>query len=97
MTGDRNKFIMLKPREEGKVTFGGNQFRHIAGIGEVRNFDGVQINDVYFVEGLCHNLLSVSQSADKDNWVIFNSKECLIVNKKDLLLNKESIKAKIRA
>ena len=96
MTGDKEKFTMMKPKEGGKVTFGGNQSGRIAGIGEVGRSSGTQIEDVYYVEGLCHNLLSVSQSTDKDNWVIFDSEECLIVNKKDLQLDKNSIKAKIR-
>ena len=97
MTGDKNKFTTLEPREGGKVAFGGNQSGHIAGIGEIGKSDGVSINDVCYVEGLCHNLLSVSQSTDKGNWVIFDSEECLIVSKEDLQFDKESIKAKIRA
>ena len=73
MTGDKNKFVNLKAKEGGKVSFGGNQSGRIVGIGEVQNANGAPVKDVYHVEGLCHNLLSVSQSADKDNWVIFDS------------------------
>ncbi|KAI9111198.1 hypothetical protein K1719_017809 [Acacia pycnantha] len=42
--------------------------------------NGPQIKDVYLVDGLCHNLLSVSQSTDKGNLVIFDSEECLILD-----------------
>ena len=60
MTGDRDKFTSLKSKEGGKVTFGGNQSRQIVGLGEVGRINGVQINNVYYIEGLCHNLLRVS-------------------------------------
>ena len=49
------------------------------------------------MDGLYHNLLSVSHSIDKNNWVIFDSEECLIINKKDLTLNKDELKIKLRA
>ena len=39
----------------------------------------------------------MSQSTDKDNWVIFDSEECLIVSKKDLQISKENLKTKLRA
>ena len=61
MTGDQSKFVSIKPKDGGKMTFSGNQSRKIAGIGEIGNNEGPQIKDVYLVEGLCHNLLSVSQ------------------------------------
>ena len=32
------------------------------------------------MDGLQHNLLSVSQLCDKDNLVVFSSKQCLVVN-----------------
>ena len=92
MTGDQSKFASIKQRDSGKITFGGNQTGKIARIGEIGNKEGPLIKDVYLVEGLCHNLLSVSQSTDKGNLVIFDSEECLIV-KKDLL-SLENIKTK---
>ena len=94
MTGDKEKFSSLYAMEGGKVTFGGNQSGRIVGIGEIQ---GSNIQDVLYVEGLCHNLLSVSQSAEKDNWVIFDAEECLIVSKKDLDINKEKLTTKLRA
>ena len=92
MTGDQSKFISIKPKDGGKVTFGGDQSGKIAGIGEIGNNEGPQIKDVYLVEGLCRNLLSVSQSTDKGNLVIFDSEKCLIVDKNILPL--ENIKSK---
>ena len=49
------------------------------------------------MEGLCHNLLSVSQSTSKGNLVIFDSEECLIVSKDTLLLENIKSKALFRA
>ena len=60
MTGDQSKFVTMRPKTGNKVTFGGNQFGRIAGIGEIGEKDKAQIRDVYYVEFHCHNLLSVS-------------------------------------
>ena len=38
------------------------------------------IDNVYLVNGLQHSMLSVSQLCDKDNLVVFSSKQCLVVN-----------------
>ena len=92
MTGDQSKFVVIRPKNGGKVTFGGNQSGRIVGIGKVGEKDGLQIKDVYYVDGLCHNLLSVSQSTNKNNWIIFYSEECFIVNKDDLQINKDQLK-----
>ena len=46
MTGDETKFATIKPKDGGKVSFGGNQSGKIAGIGEVGNNKGPQIKDV---------------------------------------------------
>ena len=67
MTGDHSKFAAMRPKDGAKVTFGGEQSRKIAGIGEVSEKDELQIKDVYYIEGLCHNLLSVNQSVDRNN------------------------------
>ena len=67
MTGDQSKFVAMRPKNGGKVAFGGNQSGRIARIGKVGEKDGPQIKDIYYVDGLCHNLLSVSQSLDKNN------------------------------
>ena len=32
------------------------------------------------IDGLQHNLLSVSQLCDKDNLVVFSPKQCLVIN-----------------
>ena len=75
ITGDRDKFNSIEMKEGEKVSFGGNQSGKITGVGEVE-----PVKDVYFVDGLCHNLLSVSQCTHRGNWVIFDSNECLIID-----------------
>ncbi|XP_028770066.1 uncharacterized protein LOC114727528 [Neltuma alba] len=97
MTGDSDKFSTLKPKEGGKVSFGGNQFGKIVGIKEVGSDKGMKVENVYYVKSLCHNLLSVSQSTNKNNWVIFDSKHCLIISKDDLSLKKKELNVKLRA
>ena len=47
MTGDQSKFVSIKSKDGGKVTFGGNQTGKIAGIGKIGNKEGLLIKDVY--------------------------------------------------
>ena len=53
MTGDRDMFSSLVVKDGAKVSFGGNQSGKITGIGKVGS-----VQDVYLVDGLCHNLPS---------------------------------------
>ena len=55
MTGDKEKFNSIEMKEGAKVSFGVNQSGRITGVGQV----GL-VKDVYLVDDLCHNLLSVS-------------------------------------
>ena len=41
------------------------------------------IDDVSLLEGLKHNLLSISQFCDKGNQVTFNITQCLVINQMD--------------
>jgi len=50
------------------------------GIGKIGELLSNSIEDVYLVDGLKHNLLSVSQLCDKDNLVVFTPNRCLVVN-----------------
>ena len=65
MAGDMRKFIKIKNHDGGIVRVGNNAAYHIIGIGSI-NLDGkTNTNDVYFVDCLKHNLLSVGQLVDK--------------------------------
>ena len=57
LTGDMNKFVKLKNHDGGIVRVGDNASCHITRIGSI-TLDG-KTNDVYFVDGLKHNLLGV--------------------------------------
>ena len=80
MTGDKSNFISLESYNGGTVTFGSNLRKSkIVGIGKVGN-ENLTIKDVYLVDGLNFNLLSVSQLCDAGYTVKFNSKTCQLIN-----------------
>lgn len=61
MTGDKSKFSKLQQYDGGSVKFGNNDGAKIVGKGLVRIIDGkIRSEEVLFVDGLKHNLLSVS-------------------------------------
>jgi len=59
MTGDVSKFINLKWKPDGFVTYGDNNRGRILGVGDIGGDDDVIIKDVLLVDGLKHNLLSI--------------------------------------
>jgi len=79
MTGDKSKFFSLREHKLGNVTFGNNAPVKIRGKGMVSlsNEKG-KSQDVLFVDGLKHNLLSVIQVCDRGCEIIFTSKDCKI-------------------
>jgi hypothetical protein len=61
MTGDKSKFLSLKENKLGSVTFGNDALGNIRGKGLVSLSNGrSKSQDVSIVDGLKHNLLSVS-------------------------------------
>ncbi|KAJ9544417.1 hypothetical protein OSB04_024124 [Centaurea solstitialis] len=87
MTG--SKFVLSNYREERgpAVTFGGNGKGQTRGYGTLTN--GVTtFKRVAYVEGLMHNLLSISQLCDKNHKVSFSKKKCKVKNRrKEVILN----------
>jgi len=81
MTGDKRKFKNFKRKEQGFVTYEDNNKGKILGTGNVGRGNTLEINDVLFVEGLKHNLFSISQLCDKGLKVIFESDYCTIHHK----------------
>ncbi|XP_019459950.1 PREDICTED: uncharacterized protein LOC109359709 [Lupinus angustifolius] len=67
MTGDKTKFIELSPKEKGHVTYGDNNQGKILGVGKIGNASQTINKNVLYVEGLEHNLLSISQLSDNGN------------------------------
>ena len=80
MTGDKNMFSILTPKDGGYVTFGDDKKGKIIGIGNIGKTKSSNIENVLLVDGLKHNLLSISQLCDKGNKVIFEKSKCIIEN-----------------
>jgi len=78
MTGDKRKIKNLKRNDQEFVTYGDNNKGKILGTRDVGGGDTLEIKDVLLVEGLKHNLLSISQLCDKGFKVIFESDYCTI-------------------
>ena len=82
MTGNRLQLKDFVKFDGGYVAFGGNpKGGKITGKGIVSN-GKVTFENVFFVEQLNYNLVSVSQVCDKKNSVLFTDSECLILDPK---------------
>ncbi|GAV58907.1 hypothetical protein CFOL_v3_02440, partial [Cephalotus follicularis] len=75
MTGDKSLFVALKLKQGGDVTFGDNAKGKIVGFCSIGN-NHTSISNVLYVDGLKHNLLSISQLCEKDCRVIFEKYYC---------------------
>ena len=80
MTGEKSNVLSLTAAEGGSVAFSKCRSRTIVGICKMGESVSHSIDSVYLVDGLKHNLLSVSQLCDKNNLVVFSPKRCLVVN-----------------
>jgi len=78
MTGDLTKFTSLKLKTEGLLTYGDNNRGRILGRGTVGTGNSTIIENVLYVEGLRHSLLSISQLCYKGYKVNFKSNGCTI-------------------
>jgi len=82
MTGDRSLFQTLTMKEGGTVGFGGNQTGKIIGSGTIGN-SSISINNVWLVDVLNHNLLSISQFCDNGYDVLFVKNNCTVITTHD--------------
>jgi len=82
MTGDRSLFLTLRMKEGGTVGFGGNQTGKIIGSGTIGN-SSISINNVWLVDGLNHNLLSISQLCDNGYGVLFVKNNYTVITTHD--------------
>jgi len=80
MTGDRSNFLSLTAFNEGSVAFGNGKSGKIIGVGKIGKSFSHAIDNVYLVDSLQHNLLSVLQLCGRGNHVGFSSDQCLITN-----------------
>jgi len=77
--GEKSMFQCLTPYHDGTVTFEGNQKGRITEISKIGIHLYSSIDKVLFVEGLEHNLLSISQLCDSGYGVSFNMDECVVL------------------
>ena len=82
MTGDSTLLTEFKERAGPSITFGDDSKGFTMGYGLISK-NNVIIDEVALVDGLKHNLLSISQLCDRGNSVSFNSEACVVTNKKD--------------
>jgi len=77
--GDKEKLQSYSALEkERKVSFGNDTHVAIKGKGFVLLKEKVKAWNVMSVDGLTHNLLSVSQMCDQGNEVVFRSNGCVV-------------------
>ncbi|GLJ51110.1 hypothetical protein SUGI_1088070 [Cryptomeria japonica] len=86
MTSDRIKFLTLNEFDGGVVRFGNNSPCMVKGKGSISLNGKSSADDVYWVEGLKHNLLSVSQLNDKGYSLEFKNGVCKIFGSKGELI-----------
>ncbi|KAI3681369.1 hypothetical protein L6452_36163 [Arctium lappa] len=84
MTGQRDLLTEYKEEKGPSVTFGGNGKGFTQGFGVLSN-GTTTFRRVAYVDGLKHNLLSISQLCDKDYDVRFTKKACSVLNEKGKL------------
>ncbi|KAJ9543717.1 hypothetical protein OSB04_023424 [Centaurea solstitialis] len=81
MTGSKSVLSDYRDERGPSVTFGGNGKGQTRGYGTLTN--GVTtFKRVAYVEGLMHNLLSISQLCDKNHKVSFSKKKCKVKNRR---------------
>nr|GEW21448.1 integrase, catalytic region, zinc finger, CCHC-type, peptidase aspartic, catalytic [Tanacetum cinerariifolium] len=79
MTGDRSQLINYVQKFLGTVKFGNDHVVKIMGYRDYQ-IGNVTISQVYYVEGLGHNLFSIGQFCDSDLEVAFRQHTCFIPN-----------------
>ena len=78
VTSDKEKLQSYSALEKEKVSFGNDNPAFIKGKGSILLKEKVKVGNVMYVDGLKHNLLSVSQMCDQGNEVIFQSNGCIV-------------------
>ena len=82
MTGEQQIVTSYNEISGGKVTFGDGGKGKIRGVGNIDDPDQLSLINVYYVEGLKANLISVSQLCDEGLRVVFTKTECQAIDVK---------------
>ena len=79
MIEDKKKILSLKKRKDGgSNALGDNRKALIKGVSKIGKPNSTEIENVYYVKGLKHNLLSIGQLYDNGFEVKFEPNACLI-------------------
>lgn len=78
MTGNERLLNSFTKKKGGSVTFSDNDKGKVIGIGQVGSSPSIE--HMLLVDGLQHNLISVSQLCDNGYYVIFTTIECLLID-----------------
>ena len=79
--GKKNQFITIEAKENGGVViFGDNGQGKIIGIGKIQINSTTFIDNVLYVKGLKHSLISISQLYEKGYTISFGTIMCVITN-----------------
>ncbi|KAL8156240.1 hypothetical protein AgCh_001367 [Apium graveolens] len=82
MTGDSILLTEFKERAGPSITFGDDSKGYNMGYGLISR-ENVIIEEFALVDGLKHNLLSVSQLCDKGNYVTLTTEACVVICNKN--------------
>ena len=82
MTADSTLLTEFEERAGPCITFGDDSKGYTKGYGLISK-DNVIIEEVALVEGLKHNLLSISQLCDKGYVTLFSKEACVIFNQEN--------------
>ena len=78
MTSDKRKLISLTKGKSGDVSFGNDGTARIIGKGTVALKGRAKAENVLYVQGLKHDLLSVGHICDSDYNIVFYPHGCEI-------------------
>ncbi|XP_070031796.1 uncharacterized protein [Nicotiana tomentosiformis] len=73
MTGDKQLFKTVTKLDGGTITFGDKSKENVIGVGRVSLSSTCDVDEVYLVDELGYNLLSISQLCDNDYEVRFKN------------------------
>jgi hypothetical protein len=77
MTGDKDKFLTLRKKKNGSVSFRNDNSSKIIGESTIQiGNKNEKAQNVLLVEDMKHNLLSVSQMCDQGHKLTFDSEKC---------------------
>ncbi|GKA82594.1 ribonuclease H-like domain-containing protein, partial [Tanacetum coccineum] len=95
MTGNMSYLTDFEEIDRGYVAFGGNpKGGKITGRGTIKT-GNLDFKNVYFVRELKFNLFGVSQMCDKNNSVLFNDTECIVLSPNFKLTDESHVLLKV--